>query len=51
MTIKLGRCGPAGQDPGPITIETVGDDTVLSFDGGSIDVVGVQHLQANDFII
>ena len=48
---KLGRCGPAGQDPGPITIETVGDDTVLSFDGGSIDVVGVQHLQANDFII
>ena len=48
---KFGSCGPANKDPGPITIETVGNDTVLSFDGGSIDIVGVQNLHANDFIV
>ena len=47
---KFGSCGSANKDPGPITIETVGNDTVLSFDGGSIDIVGVQNLHANDFI-
>ncbi len=44
-------CGPTSQDPGPITIDTVDNDTVLSFDGGSIDIVGVQQLYANDFIV
>jgi Ca2+-binding RTX toxin-like protein len=36
---------------GPITITEDGGDTLLSFDGGSIRVVGVQDLQANDFLL
>jgi Ca2+-binding RTX toxin-like protein len=43
--------GPPSQPPSPITIQTVGDDTVLSYNGGSIDIVGVQHLHASDFIV
>ena len=38
------------QGSGPITIQQDGHDTVLSYDGGSIRVVGDTHLQASDFI-
>ena len=44
-------CGGGWQDQSAVTIETVGNDTVLSFDGGSIDIVGITHLHANDFIV
>jgi Ca2+-binding RTX toxin-like protein len=43
--------GDAITNSGPITIAADGHDTVLSFVGGSIRVVGVDHLQASDFIL
>ena len=38
-------------DQSPITIQTVGDNTVLSFDGGSITIQNVTDLHPNDFIV
>ena len=43
--------GWGGNAQSPITIQTVGNDTVLSFNGGSIDIVGVRRLQVSDFIV
>jgi serralysin len=43
--------GGGNQNPGPIKITTDGNNTVLSFEGGSITIENVTHVQANDFIV
>jgi len=45
-----GHGGP-GQGQAPVTVRSAGNDTVLSYDGGSIDIANVQHLHASDFIV
>jgi Ca2+-binding RTX toxin-like protein len=36
---------------GPVSLSVDGDDTILIFESGTVQVLGVTHLHANDFIL